>query len=288
MQYRIGDLAKTIGMPVNAIRFYEKYGIVEPERAGDGNFRSYGELDLYRLLFAKYFRSMDFSLEKTAELVGKSSRSEQYAALEAQLETVRAELSRLETVERCIEEELCSMKFADELKEDCRVVELPGMYWLFSHSEKRDFPRPDVDIELTDRIMSRLPELHFYCLIAREVLEQPDDVPFSCRWGVAFEEDKAQGIAPDDLARLVYLPPQRYAALSVDVNQDCIITREMFRRQRAFCAERGYGVGQTAIAALHCGEFLSPGKTRAPVVCYLPLCGEPKAGAEKEENAVRL
>ena len=275
MQYKIGDLSRTVGMPVNAIRFYEKYGIVAPERSGDGNFRSYGELDLYRLLFAKYFRSMDFSLEQTARLVGSCSREEQYDSLALQQSRIHAEITRLEAVERCIKRELEAMRFADEVKQVCRVVELPGMYWLFSHSEKRDFPRPDVDIDLTDRVMSRLPELHFYCLIDRQELEKPAETYFPYRWGMAFDEKNEADFSPEELSQLTYLPPGRYVVSSVDVDESCIITREMFSRQRELCRKQGWKTGKTAIAALHCGEFLSPGHTRAPVVCYLPIEEEP-------------
>ena len=49
MEYKIGDLAATVGLPVHVVRFYEKYGIVSPRRTGDGKYRTFEELLQTRL-----------------------------------------------------------------------------------------------------------------------------------------------------------------------------------------------------------------------------------------------
>lgn len=271
MEYKIGDLARTLGMPVNAIRFYEKYGIISPDRSQDSNFRIYNELDLYRLQFAKYFRSMDFSLEQTAEMVGRFTRAEQYEALEQQLEQVRAEQERLQRVESCIRTELANMRFADDTREECRIVTLPAMYWLFSHTEKRDFPSDEVDAALTEKVMTLLPDLYRYCLVEREELAQTESGPLACRWGLAFEEKYAGRFEPWELAQMVCLPQRRYVTRTSQVDQDCIILKEFFTHQLTLCKEQGLAVGENAIAALQLGQFVAPDRTRTPMVCYLPI-----------------
>lgn len=139
MEYKIGDLAHTVGLPVHVVRFYEKYGIVSPRRTGDGKYRTFEELDLRRLTLARHFRSFGFSLEQTADLLGGSTYDQQYEALDARAQEVARELRHLERVQKSIYRELAAMDFAQEVLDRCRMVRLPGMYWLFSHNEKRDF-----------------------------------------------------------------------------------------------------------------------------------------------------
>lgn len=269
MEYKIGDLAATVGLPVHVVRFYEKYGIVSPKRTGDGKYRTFEALDLRRLTLARHLRSFGFSLEQTAELLGGSTYAQQYEALDERLQQIQQEIRHLERVQRSIQRELADMDFAQETLEECRIVQLPGMYWLFSHSEKRDFPARETDDGLTERVMGHMSFLRFLLLARREdVMGQGY---FPCRWGVAFEEDRRDLLSPEDLAQLTYLPPGRYLAASTLVDDQCVITRDMFARQLAECERRGLRVGDPVCAELQGRWFDQAGQARAVVVCYLPV-----------------
>ncbi len=269
MEYKIGDLAATVGLPVHVVRFYEKYGIVSPKRTGDGKYRTFEELDLRRLTLARHLRSFGFSLEQTAELLGSSTYTQQYEALDRQARQVSRELRRLERVRQAIYRELAAMDFAQDTLEGCRMTELPGLYWLFSHTEKRDFPSREVDGGLTARAMEHMSFIRFYLLADREALLGEGYFPY--RWGVAFEEDLRDLLAPEDLAQMTYLPPARYLAASALVDDECVITREMFSRQLEECERRGLRVGNTVCAELQGRWFDDRGQARAAVVCYLPV-----------------
>lgn len=269
MEYKIGDLAATVGLPVHVVRFYEKYGIVSPKRTGDGKYRTFEEMDLRRLTLARHFRSFGFSLEQTAELLSSSTYAQQYEALEQRACQVTRELDHLERVRQSIRRELTAMDFAQEVLEECQPVRLPGLYWLFSHSEKRDFPARETDEGLTERVMSHMPFLRFLLLARREDVMGQGYFPY--RWGVAFEEDQRDLLSPQDLARLTYLPPRRYLAAAALVDDACLITREMFSRQLEECGRQGLQVGDPVCAELQGRWFDDSGQPRAAVVCYLPL-----------------
>lgn len=269
MEYKIGDLAATVGLPVHVVRFYEKYGIVSPRRTGDGKYRTFEELDLRRLTLARHLRSFGFSLEQTAELLSSSSYSRQYEALDQQASRIQQEIRRLERVQRSIHRELADMDFAQETLEECKLTRLPGMYWLFSHTEKRDFPSSSADGGLTARVMGHMPFLRFFLLVRREDLLSKGYFPY--RWGEAFEEGQRDLLSPEDLERLTYLPPRKYLAASTLVDDACLITREMFARPLAECERQGLRVGDPVCAELQGRWFDSAGQARAAVVCYLPV-----------------
>ena len=51
---KIGQLANIVGCTVEAVRFYEKQGLIEPAKRTSGNFRVYTEEHLKQLSFICY------------------------------------------------------------------------------------------------------------------------------------------------------------------------------------------------------------------------------------------
>ena len=60
--YKIGVLAQATGITVEAIRYYEREGLLPPPGRSDGNYRVYGEAHLSRLHFIRHCRSLDMAL----------------------------------------------------------------------------------------------------------------------------------------------------------------------------------------------------------------------------------
>ena len=66
---KIGQLASIVGCTVEAVRFYEKQGLIEPAKRTSGNFRVYTEKHLKQLSFICYCRSLDISLKEIKMLL---------------------------------------------------------------------------------------------------------------------------------------------------------------------------------------------------------------------------
>ena len=66
---KIGQLASIVGCTVEAVRFYEKQGLIEPAKRTSGNFRVYTEEHLKQLSFICYCRSLDISLKEIKMLL---------------------------------------------------------------------------------------------------------------------------------------------------------------------------------------------------------------------------
>ena len=67
-EYRIGDVADIVGLSRDALRFYEKKGVITSQKKENG-YRYYSENDIYRLMYVLYQRKMNTSLEDIGGLV---------------------------------------------------------------------------------------------------------------------------------------------------------------------------------------------------------------------------
>lgn len=66
----IGELAERTGVTPEAIRYYEREGVIPPaSRVGAGSYRQYSTADAERLRFVRRARDLGFSLEEVRELL---------------------------------------------------------------------------------------------------------------------------------------------------------------------------------------------------------------------------
>ena len=77
----IGKFAQAAQVPVDTIRFYEKCGLLQPQRRPSG-FREYSSSDLDRLVFIRRARQLGFSLEEIAQLLALETEQD-HSRLEA-------------------------------------------------------------------------------------------------------------------------------------------------------------------------------------------------------------
>lgn len=106
-QLKIGEVSKLSGIGIEALRFYEKSGLLErPARTYSG-YRLYDESVLERLAFVKKAQLLGFTLDEIKQLIAHKRKGENPCA--EVREIVKA---RLEELDERIEQ---MMKYRDEL-----------------------------------------------------------------------------------------------------------------------------------------------------------------------------
>lgn len=83
--FTIGKLAKAAHVRIDTIRFYEKQGLLSPQRRPSG-FREYSEHDRERLVFIRRARAIGFSLDEISRLLLLETQSSE-GNLESVLDT---------------------------------------------------------------------------------------------------------------------------------------------------------------------------------------------------------
>jgi MerR family copper efflux transcriptional regulator len=102
---QIGIVAKKIGLSVDAIRFYERNGLLPRPPRTPGGFRRYGEQDLETLAFVRRVQGLGFKLGEIRGLLRlRGSRMQPCAPVRLRLQTkladVRQKLENLQRLER--------------------------------------------------------------------------------------------------------------------------------------------------------------------------------------------
>ena len=121
---RIGELARSVDVNVETIRYYQRVGLIELPEKPFGGLRSYNHLDLQRLRFIRRAQQLGFSLGDIRELLELSSsdceRVEKLAA--AKLSQVKAKLSQLRRIESVLAKtvEQCARRKSNQ---PCPIIE---------------------------------------------------------------------------------------------------------------------------------------------------------------------
>ena len=106
-QYKIGEISALLGISPETLRFYEKRGLLQPEKSPHNGYRSYSQNDLYRLLDIIFYRRLDLGLDDIRHLLTTDDLTaitqllaEQQEALEQKIARETLTLKKLETVRR--------------------------------------------------------------------------------------------------------------------------------------------------------------------------------------------
>lgn len=71
---QIGELAKSAGVPIDTVRYYERHGILPAPRRQPSGYRSYGANDVARLRFIRRAKALGFSLGEIQDLLALTGR----------------------------------------------------------------------------------------------------------------------------------------------------------------------------------------------------------------------
>jgi len=81
MRYKIGEVAKILGISTDLIRYYEKKGVVKPKKDPVNNYRYYEVSDVNLLIDCIWYKKMGFSIEDIGRMSNVGSYDELVVSL---------------------------------------------------------------------------------------------------------------------------------------------------------------------------------------------------------------
>jgi len=106
---RIGTFADAVGISVDAVRFYERRGVLRPAPRTSGGYRTFDQRDVDRVMLARQFQQLGLTIEEVVDAL---------AAHDVGDATCASERWRLEQVETRIEAQMAALRRTRRLIRD--------------------------------------------------------------------------------------------------------------------------------------------------------------------------
>lgn len=90
--YSSTELSRFYGITVKGMEFYEKKGLVHPQRIGQGNYRRFTLDDSYRLYLTRLLKNSGIGLPKTLDMLSAQSLAQIEQSFGALLDSMKQEL----------------------------------------------------------------------------------------------------------------------------------------------------------------------------------------------------
>lgn len=129
--YQIGELAARSGLTPDALRYYERLGLLPPSQRTAGGFRVYTPAALDRLHFIKQAQTLGLSLQEIGALVSYTDRGglkrcqRVHDLLQRKIADLDTKLAELKEFRRTLQGYFveCERTLADRDRTECPVIE---------------------------------------------------------------------------------------------------------------------------------------------------------------------
>ena len=115
--FKIGEISRLYGIGVDSLRYYERIGLLQPERAESG-YRHYSIQDIWKLNIIRDLRNLNFSMEQIGRYLQNHSLSSTLSLLNEERQTIDEKIRELEKLRENVEKRMESLRFAEEIPVD--------------------------------------------------------------------------------------------------------------------------------------------------------------------------
>ena len=128
MKYKIGDVAKILGISPDLLRYYQKKGVVTPATGENNNYRYYDAWDINFLIDCLWFKNYGFGIEQTAKLVSASSYDDVLGDMRQRCGEIRDDIRHQTMLLERSEQYFSAMDRVRTMLGRCDLVYSPELY----------------------------------------------------------------------------------------------------------------------------------------------------------------
>ena len=182
MKYKIGDVAKILGISTDLLRYYEKKGVVKPIKDKNNDYRYYEAWDINFLMDCLWMKNFGFTIEEIGHMVTDCGYDELVGRFQEKERQVTAELKRQELIARRLRRHRKEVAVAREYVGKCDLRPSPEIVrYLNRHNFVYD-SSPEL-AALSQKWLEYMPLVHRCFEISQS--ELPNGENYS--WGLALD-----------------------------------------------------------------------------------------------------
>lgn len=220
MLYKIGDIAKMLGLTPEGLRFYEECGIVTPKKITGSSYRYYDTWDLHLLVSARSYRSLGFSLQEIADIINSNQPLDISAMLNAREKELEESLLlslnllKRSTQLRTLFQEYQSMDYR------YRIENSPGFYFV-NIQDEYSLKNSLTSLSLSYEWITKIPFVFSCIFLAKDELEKGGD---KFQVGLGIDEKFAQFLKVKEDDKVNYFPPRRSVYTTLPASSELIFS----------------------------------------------------------------
>ena len=184
MRYKIGDVARILGISADLLRYYEKKGVVTPYKDANNDYRYYDSWDINFLMDCLWFKNFGFSIEQIADMVRIPSAEDLQDIFAYKEDELRSTIRRCELLLRRSREYREQLERIPTLLGKCELAPSPEVV-RFINRVGNDYPTGEGLEHFARQWLKAMPFSHRYFEISSAALAGGDEMDF--RWGFALE-----------------------------------------------------------------------------------------------------
>lgn len=206
MMYKIGDVAKILGISPDLLRYYEKKGVVMPRKGEHNDYRYYDFWDINFLLDCLWFKNFGFSIDQISEMVKIPSTQDLDGLFEEKEEELHNTIARCQLLLRRSEEYRQDLKKAHELLGICEIVDSPD-YIRYLNRYTDNYRNSPALQKLSHDWLALMPCTHRCFEIAQEDLLDEEGKDYA--WGLSLGLDYVELLNVSTAPPVVHIPSHK-------------------------------------------------------------------------------
>jgi len=188
MYYKIGTLAKRFGITTQAIRFYEKQGLLVPTNE-ESTTRRYHTRNLKWLSSIRRYHEMGFGMKEIQRLFLCETPDAISKQMDAHEEKLRAEIRERERMLTAVHRQKRDIERIGQLLGTCRVEASPTL-WLLIDQEEQHLDESDAVRDVWENWIRELAFVYSAVMVSPDAVYADSELSYR-RSGYSVEESEA-------------------------------------------------------------------------------------------------
>lgn len=185
MKYKIGDVAKILGISPDLLRYYQKKGVVTPTMGENNNYRYYDAWDINFLIDCLWFKNFGFGIEQTAKLVSQMDFDGILSDMEQKQTEIRESIRHQQMLLDRADQYFTAMHQVRQMVGQCNLVYAPECYRFLNRHNREYENIPELQ-DVSHRWLQYMPFVSRCFEIEQKDLQEKND---NYAWGFAMGMD---------------------------------------------------------------------------------------------------
>ncbi len=127
MRYKIGDVSRILGISTDLLRYYEKKGVVTPQKDKSNDYRYYDTWDINFLIDCLWYKRFGFGIPQVAYLVTDCYHGDLLSLLDEKSDQLEADIRKQEQLLRRLREHRDAVERVKALLGSCELTDSPEL-----------------------------------------------------------------------------------------------------------------------------------------------------------------